>query len=106
MYSLTACRSFSRRPASISSICALWVSTSRCASATCRSCARRASVTCLRRCGFAVTVIGLGLAEFPRGFLAGSLVTLLAAEDLLEHSRWFGFEVGPLRSRDGNCKLA
>jgi hypothetical protein len=56
--------------------------------------------------GFAAPVIGLGLAECSPGLLVGSLVTLLAAEHPLEHSRWFGFEVGPLWRRDGNCKLA
>ena len=49
---------------------------------------------------FAVLVIGLGLVECSLGFFAGSLITLLAAEHPLEHSRRFRFEVRPLRSRD------
>ena len=56
--------------------------------------------------GFAAPLIGLGLVECPAGLLAGSLVTLLATEHPLEHSRWFRFEVGPLRRRDGKCNLA
>ena len=54
---------------------------------------------------FAVLVIGLGLVECPPGFLAGSLVTLLATEHPLMHSRRFRFEVRPLRSRDRDGKL-
>ena len=54
---------------------------------------------------FAVLVIGLGMVECPPGFVACSLVTLLAAEHPLEHSRRFRLEVRPLRSRDRDGKL-
>ena len=56
--------------------------------------------------GFAAAVIVLGLAEFFPGFLAGGLVPLLAAEHPLESSRRVRFEVRPLRRRRGDRELA
>jgi hypothetical protein len=54
---------------------------------------------------FAALVIGLRLLECSPGLLAGSIVTLLATEHPLEHSRRFRFEIRPLRRCDGYCKL-